>query len=69
MIHGRNINEKCFETNHILNISFTDIQYLAARMKLVSEHYFKHLEKEYKSAQITKFGSNDRAVTHRSPTF
>ena len=33
--------EKCFETNHIPNISSTDIQDLAAHIKLVLEHYFK----------------------------
>ena len=47
MIYGRNINEKCFETNHVPNISSTDTQTLAARMKLALEHYFKRFEKEY----------------------
>ena len=40
------MNEKCFETKHVPNINSTDTQNLAARMKLVLEHYFKHFEKE-----------------------
>ena len=47
LIYRRNINEKCFETNHIPNISSADTQDLAARMKLVLEHYFQRFEKEY----------------------
>ena len=47
LIYGRNINEKCFETNQVPNISSTDTQNLAAHMKLVLEHYFKRSEKEY----------------------
>ena len=47
LTYRQNINEKCFETNHVPNISSTDTQNLAARMKLVLEHYFKRFEKEY----------------------
>ena len=47
MIYGWNINEKYFETNHIPNISSTNTQDLAARLKLVSEHYFKSFKTEY----------------------
>ena len=47
LTYRQNINEKCFETNHLPNISSTDSKNLAASMKSVLEHYFKHSEKEY----------------------
>ena len=47
MIYGWDINEKCFEANHVPNISYTDTEDLAACMKLVLEHYSKCFETEY----------------------
>ena len=61
LIYGGNINEKCFETNHIAKISSTDTQDLAARMKLVLEGNFKRFDKEYTSAlQEQHFHVNTR---------
>ena len=50
-VYGQNINEKCFELNHIPSTSSTDTQDLAASMKLILECYFKGFEKEYALAQ------------------
>ena len=47
LIYGRDINEKSFETNHVPIISSTNAEDLAARMKLVLEHYSKCFETEY----------------------
>ena len=61
LIYWGNINEKCFETNHIAKISSTDTQDLAARMKLVLEGNFKRFDKEYTSAlQEQHFHVNTR---------
>ena len=50
LIYRQDIYEKCFETNHVPNISSTDTEDLAVRMTLVLEHYSKCFETEYKLA-------------------
>ena len=60
MIYEGNINKKCFETNHIPNISSTDTRNLAARIKIVFEHYFKRFEEYTLASQEQYFHVNRR---------
>ena len=60
LIYERNINKKCFETNHIPNISSTDSRDLAACIKIVFEHYFKRFEEYTLASQEKYFHVNRR---------
>ena len=60
LIYGQNINKKCFETSHIPNISSTDTRDLAARIKIVLEHYFKSFEEYTLASQEQYFHVNKR---------
>ena len=66
LIYGQDINEKCFETNHVPNISSTNAEDLAAHMKLVLENYSKCFETEYTLAlQEQHFYVNTRNGSYK----
>ena len=47
LIYGRNINEKCFANNELLNLKKDGVHNTFQHAKLVLDNYFKRFEHEY----------------------